>query len=158
MKLYVIAMYMIIILALIAGCKDDNLSEATIKGVWTEEEILEDYNRISKVEYNFKTDNTVEILRIELNVDSRAVLGYRHRTIGNYVVSGNKLSFSNLVSYNNDDTIAPYSPLEDLVKTSEGDAYEVTFAISDSNKLTLTYPPCGPLENCIETKTLIMQD
>src|SRR3989337_1723173 len=106
----------IIILALIAGCKDDNLSEADIKGVWVDEEFLEDYNRISKLEYNFKTDNTVEILRTELNMDSRAVLGYRHRAIGNYIVSGNKLSFSNLVTYNNDDTIAQYSPLEDLLK------------------------------------------
>ena len=147
----------IIILALIAGCKDDNLSEADIKGVWVDEEFLEDYNRISKLEYNFKTDNTVEILRTELNMDSRAVLGYRHRAIGNYIVSGNKLSFSNLVTYNNDDTIAQYSPLEDLLKESEDNAYEVTFTIG-SNKLTLTYPPCGPLANCIGTMTLVRQN
>ena len=156
MRSYVINVYVIIV-TYIAGCKDENLSEANIKGVWAEEEILEDYDRISRLEYNFKTDDTVEILRIELEMHSRSVLGYGYRTIGNYAVSADKLSLSNLVSYNNDDTIAEYSPLEDLVKESEGEAYELTFTIQDNNKLTLTYSPCGPLANCIDTKTLIRQ-
>ena len=143
-----------VILALFAGCNDDEISERDIAGVWSKEDVFEDKNRVSKLEYHFKAGNTIELLRTELTLDTREVLGYRHRAVGNYSVSGNKIFLSNLTAYHNDDAVVEYSAIEDLVRTPETPDIEFTFALRGNRELTLTYPPCGPFENCISTIVL----
>jgi hypothetical protein len=139
----------------ITGCADHDFTENGVKGVWTEETVFESDNRISKLEYHFKGDGSIEILRIEIDMDSHDVLGYRYRMEGNYQTIGDKISFYNLIIHSNDDTRADYSSIDDLVKVSEGTTFEHTFKITGKGKvLTFIFPPCGPFENCILTKTL----
>ena len=136
--------------------EDDHLTGYEIKGVWAMETHLDADNRISRLVYDFKDDGLLEVLRIEVDNDSREVLGYRSRTIGNYATDENKLSFYNLTMYSTDDTKEPFTDLENLIKESEGGAYDVTYRIEEKGKtLIFTYPPCGPFAICIPTTTLV---
>jgi hypothetical protein len=157
---YLAHCFSILVLFGLIACSDDGHSiEKDIKGVWAQETYMEDVNHISRGEYHFKDDGQLEVLRIELDIDSREVLGYRSRILGNYGINGNKLSFYNLVMYSNDDTTGPFTELENLTKVAEGGAYDVTCQIEErGKKLTFIYPPCGPLENCIGTITLMKAD
>lgn len=149
-----------ILISVFLSCSKEHvitLNEENIKGVWFEEVTLEENNRISRVEYTFKDDNILEVLRIEIGKDSRDVLGYRYRTSGNYKLEGNQLSFYNLVDYCNDDTQGSYTEIENLrlVREGEGDSYTVTCKFEDNGKkLTFIYSPCGELANCIDHLTL----
>jgi hypothetical protein len=136
----------------------DNINYDDILGIWYQEEYLEEYDRISRLEYNFREDQTLEVLRIEIKSDSRNVLGYRFRTLGNYELFNNQISFFNLICYGNNDTKEAYTELEnlELVDNSVNDHYTVTCKIEDSGKkIIFIYPPCGPTQNCIGSKTLL---
>jgi hypothetical protein len=151
-----------LIMAFISCSKEDKitLNNENLKGVWFEENYLEEYNRISRLEYIFKKDNSLEILRKEIDKNSREILGYRYRTLGNYRLDGDQLSFNNLVSYSNDDTQGPYTEIENLqlVEESEGSSYTITCKFEESGKkLIFIYPPCGELANCIGSETLIKE-
>jgi hypothetical protein len=136
--------------------EDDDLTGYEIKGVWAMETHLEADSRISRLIYDFKDDGQVEVLTIEIDHSSGDILGYRSRTIGNYATHDNKLSFYNLTVYTNNDTDAPFSDLENLIKQSDGGAYDVTYSIEErGKKLIFTHPPCGPFDNCIPTTTLV---
>jgi hypothetical protein len=149
------------ILLIVLSCsKDDrdDLNVNDILGIWYQEDFLQEYGRISRLEYNFKDDHTLEVLRIELNSDSRDLLGYRYRTLGNYALINNQISFFNLSSYSNNDSQGSYTELEnlDLVDGSVDDQYTVTCKLEDGGKkIVFIYPPCGPAENCIGSTTLI---
>lgn len=60
--------------------KEDAVSPSgnQILGIWSQEDSLPEDNRISKLQYHFKEDNTLEILRIELDASSKQVLEYRY--------------------------------------------------------------------------------
>ena len=140
------------------GCSKEttiNPYDKKIIGVWFNEDTLHEYNRISKLQYNFKEDNTVEILRVEMDINSMKVLGYRYKSTGNYSLDSNQLSFSNLMNYTNDDTQGSYSAIEDLKLIKENNIdYTVTCKFEkNGKKLTLIYPPCGELANCIGSET-----
>jgi hypothetical protein len=139
------------------GCHTDStVNPPDIKGTWREEIYVEGFNTISQLEYDFKEEGVVQILRIEIDKDSKEILGYRHKTTGSYKQSGNKLSFYNLTIYNNDDSKGFYSELQGLIKESEGGSYHITVEVGENgNKLTFIYPSCGELANCIRTQTLI---
>ena len=145
------------------GCsKEDSIiqNEKHLTGIWHEEEYLSEYNRISKLQYNFRENDSLEVLRMEIEIDSRKILGYRYRTLGKYKITDDHITFYNLVSYSNDDTQGSYTEIENLqlVNGSDGDSYIVTYKIEEyGNKLFLIYPPCGPAENCIGTKILIKE-
>lgn len=160
MKLTAFLFYAFILIFVFSSCSKEHvitLNEENIKGVWFEEVTLEENNRISRLEYTFKDDNILEVLRIEIGKDSRDVLGYRYRTSGNYKLEGNQLSFYNLVNYCNDDTQVSFTEIENLrlVREGEGDSYTVTCKFEDNGKkLTFIYSPCGELANCIDHLTL----
>jgi len=137
------------------GCNSDSaINTITIKGVWFEDVYVEDFNRISRLEYNFKEKGIVEILRIEMDKDSVEILGYRYRTTGNYKQAEEKLFFYNLVSYSNDDSKGDYSKLHDLMKASAENSYAYSYEISsDGRELTFFYPPCSPSANCVTEQT-----
>src|SRR5688500_16879711 len=106
------------------GCDSDSaLNTTNVEGVWREEIYVEEFDRISRLEYTFNEAGVLEILRIEIDKDSGEILGYRHKATGNYKQSGNKLSVYNMTRYSNDDSKTTYSQLEDLIKTSEGELY-----------------------------------
>jgi len=108
------------------------------------------------VQYDFRADSSFEIVRVEKNVNTGEVLGYRYRRIGKYGVADDKLTFSQFATYDNVDSIAPYSSIEDL-RLVEGDSieYHVTCTFEEQdNKLIFTYPPCGPFTMCITSDTL----
>jgi len=156
MKLTIFRIYAFILIFVFLSCSKENvitLNEENIKGVWFEEVYLEENNRISRLEYIFKEDNILEVLRIESEKDSRDVLGYRYRTLGNYKLESDQLSFYNLVNYSNDDTQGSYTEIENLqlVEESERDSYTITCKFEDNGKkITFIYPPCGELANCID--------
>ena len=149
MKLSTVCLLFGFFLAL-SACDDDSESGTkSIEGVWREEAYVEDYDWISRLEYNFREDGTVQILRIEVNKDSGEILGYRHKSTGNYVVSGNKLSFYNLTVYSNDDAKTTYSELEDLIQYGQDVSYDVTFEIGKGSKeVTFFFPPCDDSGIC----------
>jgi hypothetical protein len=142
-------------------CSEDEkipVSIGDVTGTWYEEDSLVEYNRISRLEYNFKADSSLEIRRIELDINTREVLGYRYRTLGDYMLVGDKLSFLNQVSYCNDDTKGSYTDINNLqsVPDENGISYTITCKFEDNDtKLVFIYPPCGALANCIGSKTLL---
>jgi hypothetical protein len=151
-----------LLLIAISCSKDDraDLDVNDILGIWYQEDFLQEYGRISRLEYNFKDDLSLEVLRIELNPDTRDVLGYRFRTLGNYALLNSQISFFNLTSYTNNDTQGSYTELEnlDLINDSVNSQYTVTCKIEDGgNKIVFIYPPCGPAANCIGSTTLIKE-
>jgi hypothetical protein len=145
-------------------CSEDekipvNIGDVT--GTWYEEDSLIEYNRISRLEYTFKADSSLEILRIELDLHTGQVLGYRYRTVGDYMLVGDKLSFINQVSYGNDDLKGSYSDINNLqlVVNENGISYTIAIRFEDNGKkLVFIYPPCGELANCIGSKTLLKGD
>jgi len=153
----------LLVFALTRCSKDEKIpvNIGDVTGIWYEEDSLVDYNRISRLEYNFKADSSLEIQRIELDINTREVLGYRYRTIGDYMLVGDKLSFLNQVSYGNDDTKGPYTEIENLklIPDENGISYTITCRFGDNgNKLVFIYPPCGELANCIGSKTLTKKE
>jgi hypothetical protein len=142
-------------------CSEDEKIPVTIgdvTGTWYEEASLVEYNRISRLEYNFKADSSLEIRRIELDINNREVLGYRYRALGDYMLVGDKLSILNQVSYGNDDTKAPYTQIGNLqlIPDENGISYTISCKFGDNGKkLVFIYPPCGELANCIGSKTLL---
>jgi hypothetical protein len=147
-----------LIIAFLSCSKKETINNEKLVGVWFEEEYLEDSTEISRLEYNFMDCNIVEILRIELENNSRNVLGYRWRTLANYKLVGDQLSFYNMISYSNDDTKEPYAKFENLqlLSGSEGSSYSVTCNFGDNDKkIIFIYPPCGELANCIGSETFI---
>ena len=129
-----------------------------VTGTWYEQDTLVEYNEISRLEYTFKADSSLEILRIELDIHTGIVLGYRYRTVGDYMLVGDKLSFINQVSYENDDTKGMFTDINSLqpVPDENGISYTITCKFEDNDtKLVFIYPPCGALANCIGSKTLL---
>jgi hypothetical protein len=155
-KLITFCIFLIIV---INSCsKYDNLKPniENIKGIWFEERIIEENKSIYRREYNFNNDNLIEILGINIDKESKKVLGYSFRQLGNYKLENDQLTFYNLSSYYNDYSEGPYSSIENLVQTSEIDSSTVTCKFEEhGKKLILIYPPCGPFENCIGSTTLI---
>ena len=148
--------YILSLTLILVGCQDKEIK--TLVGIWVHEANYIDDQRISRLQYNFKLDNTLEILRIELNDASREVLGYRSRTYGDYNFYGNRLLLFNLTSYSNDDTKNEYSPLDQLLLTNENYSYEVIVKFDENERqLTLVYPPCGPNSNCLQEKSLLRE-
>jgi hypothetical protein len=151
-----------LLLAILSCSKKDkiNLNNDKIIGVWYEEQIQEEDNRISRLEYHFKEDGVLEVLRIEIEKNSRIVLGYRYRRIGNYKLESDQLTFYNLLSYSNDDTKGPYTEIEklEILTESEGISYTITYKFEENDKkLIFIYPPCDPAANCIGSTTLIKE-
>ena len=156
MKLSAICLFTCFFFAF-AGCDNDiALNTMNVEGIWREEMYDEEFDRISRLEYTFKEAGVLQILRIEVDKDSGEFLGYRHKATGNYLLSGNKLSFYNVTRYSNDDSKTTYSELEDLIKASEGESFDVTFEIQDDGKrLTFFYTPCDDSGMCLGTQTFI---
>ncbi len=65
----------LLIMALINCSKEDKitLNEENLKGFWSEEDYLEEYNRISRLEFNFKEDYSLKIQRKEFDIQSGEV-------------------------------------------------------------------------------------
>lgn len=124
-------------------------------GMWFNEVELPDFNRISKLQYSFKADNTIEVVRIELDSQSKKVLGYRYKSTGNFRIVGDQLFFSNWVSYVNDDTRGSYSALDDLqyVKEIPPNSTLTHRFEKQGQQLTFINPPCQDTFNCIGSQT-----
>ncbi len=155
-----ITLFCFIIICISCSKEETLLNRENLVGVWYEEDYPEEVSRISRLEYHFKEDHTIEILRIEIEQDSGEILGYRYRSYGNYKLENDQLSFYNLVSYCNDDTKGSYTEIENLklVNENEGDSFTVTCKLEKNGQsLIFIYPPCGELANCIGSKTLIKE-
>lgn len=141
------------------GCSKDlelNSTRDKLVGTWYKEKASARPNEVTRVQYDFREDSSFEIVRVERNMDTGEVLGYRYRRIGKYGVADDKLTFSHFATYNNVDSIAPYASIENL-RLVEGDSieYHVTCTFEEQdNKLIFTYPPCGPFTMCITSDTL----
>ena len=152
----------LIILALVVGCSDDYFSETDVHGIWANENVVaaagipSDEDRIFRLQYNFKTDNTLEILKMVLDIESRAVVGYIDRVIANYAVSENKILSSNVEYFSmRADTGLAYTQLSDLVKVQGSGDVAREFTIQDGSILTIIAPPCPPNASCIGDIVLI---
>jgi hypothetical protein len=142
---------LLLILVVFVGCSKkirDNSYDKIIIGVWINDYTDDEYSRISRIQYSFKEDNTLEILRIEMDVNTRKILGYRYKSNRNYWLDGNQLSFSNIVNYTNDGTQGVYSAIEDLKLVSENSPYSaVTCKFEDNNsKLTFINKPMSGVQ------------
>lgn len=150
-----------ILLTVLSCSKDDrnHLNVNDLQGIWYNEDYLQEYNRISRLEYNFKSDNTLEVLRLELSNDSGNILGYRFRTTGNYSLSDDQILFYNLSAYINDDTQGSCTEIADLKLIDQIiHDYTVTCKIEDNgSRIVFIFPPCGPAANCIGSISLLKQ-
>lgn len=159
MKRFAFIFTVLFVLIISFGCSKDlelNLTQKKLVGTWYKEKASARPNELTRVQYDIREDSSFEILRIEKDVNTGEVLGYKFRRKGVYEVDGDNLTFSHFATYDNVDSIAPYSSIEDL-RLVEGDSieYHVTCTFEEQdNKLIFTYPPCGPLANCITSDTL----
>ncbi|QMU29772.1 hypothetical protein [Adhaeribacter radiodurans] len=146
-----------LLLTFFSCSKEDAVSPSgkQILGIWFQEDSLPEDNRISKLQYHFKEDNTLEILRIELDANSRQVLGYRYRSTARFSLVKDQLSFSDFTNYIHNDSLGSYSSLQDLkAATPQLNGYIVTCKLEDKGrKLTFIYPPCKDTFNCIGAQT-----
>jgi hypothetical protein len=158
--LYIIMMFF---LSTIISCQKEELLEEIeqihLQGVWYEEEYLEDYNVISRLEYHFKEDSILEVYRMELNAGTGKLIGYRFKAQGKYYLVGHELSFTYLKTYVNDAFyLVPHANKNEYVGKDIPQTHSVTIEISkDGNTLVFYYPPCLPDANCISSKTLKKQ-
>ena len=147
----------LLLLTFFSCSKEDAVSPSgkQILGIWFQEDSLPEDNRISKLQYHFKEDNTLEILRLELDASSKQVLGYRYKSTARYSLHKDKLSFSDFTNYTHNDTLVSYSSLQDLkAVTSQQSGYTVTCKLEDKGqKLTFIYPPCKDTFSCIGSQT-----
>jgi hypothetical protein len=142
------------------SCTKENISEFSgeLAGVWYKENYSDENNQISRLEYNFKQDGNFEVLRIELENETREILGYRYRSTGNYTTKGNQLTFYDLMVYSHNDLEGPFSNLKDLMPGVSGRPYTVTYSIEkNGSELLFIYPPCGELEDCLTSTTLLKE-
>ncbi|HEX2935307.1 MAG TPA: hypothetical protein VHO72_08125 [Bacteroidales bacterium] len=137
------------------ACSKETSNEDKIVGKWFNSDTLRELNRISIAQYDFRADNSLEVLRIEHDLNTKEILGYRYRSTGNYKLEGQQLSFSLQKSYTNDDALRSYSSIEDLKLLDKPvENYMVTCKFGENYKtITFVYPPCGPAENCIGSMT-----
>ncbi len=153
----------LIFLGTMISCQKEELLEEIeqihLKGVWYEEEYLEDYNIISRLEYHFKEDSVLEVYRMEINAETGKLIGYRFKALGKYSLEGHELSFTYLKTYVNDALyLVPHAHRNEYVGEDIPQTHSVTIEISkDGNTLVFYYPPCLPNANCISSKTFKKQ-
>ena len=132
-----------------------------LRGVWVIETPLPEHGWTGRQEYRFSEGDILEVLTITLDIDTRDVLGYRYRSLRRYHLEGDQLTLRTLSTFINDDTQRDYTDLEslELWKEDEGAESTVTCRVEDDGrKLVFVYPPCGPLGNCIGSRSFTRED
>ncbi len=138
-----------ITILLLSSCNKESKiiidKKSEIEGIWYTEGYLEEFNEISRLEYNFKKQGGLDILRVELDFNSREILGYRYRTLGKYRLEENHLILYSLRSFGNDDTIAHYTNLHNLqfVPNSDMHTYNYRYEIIDGENKLIIYFTSG---------------
>ena len=144
------------------GCSKEknSLNTENLIGIWYHEDILEEDNRISRLQYNFMEEGAFEMMRIEYEKSSGGILGYGFRSVGTYQLSDDQLTFYFQKYYVNDDP-KDYTELENLrlVYAGEEDLTTWLYRFEDEGeKLILTSPgPCPPNAICVGSITLMRE-
>ena len=146
-----------IILGCTANDEHFDFNKQNLLGTWHKMYIDEDQNQIMKFEYHFKNDGTYEVLGSVSDATSEELLGYWTRETGSFSLNGNKLLFTNIKSYFNNDQTRSFTELENLELQHSNfyNSNSVTIEFDDfMRKLIFIYPPCGPNESCVGSLTL----
>jgi hypothetical protein len=157
---------LVIAILIIAGCsKEASHPEVEIYGTWgqsfsmsPEDIFLETTgNYLSVNRYIFKNDNSFESFSFVMDEDSFEILGYWSHMDGTFSTQGNRLILNfNRYSIDNAENDFPLLPKEELSLVGEDIEWEFNFSILDNSSiLKFDFDPCGPLENCVGSLTLV---
>ncbi|MDB5286327.1 MAG: hypothetical protein JWR05_1276 [Mucilaginibacter sp.] len=134
-----ISTLIVILVTAFSACKKDNTSHVNIVGKWSKSESGYLW------QYEFRGDLTYQSTAFATDPATSKVLGYRHKSTGQYRLKGEELTLYNITNYSNPNS---YGPETSLIETN-GPETETYYKAEVSNgKLSLFFT-CGPFENCI---------
>lgn len=152
----------VILLFFLVSCSDDSVEFTTqnLYGTWEQNQFNPEIELFNVNAFIFKQDGTFEIRRSYRQQDVQIDLGYYSLTTGDYVLTGNKLIFSNLIYFDlPPDSEQIYVLLEELIELvpEEGNdmnSFQVEISTNSSkNELTMDYGPCPPNALCLGPQT-----
>lgn len=146
MKPFVALIFGLIAFAVIASCKKDsskNSNNNSLVGTWENKQIYPNASAHSET-YTFNGDGTFETSSTVSDAVTNQLLGYFYKSTGKYVLSGDELSFTNVVYYgipNNGSSAVPENQLV-LGSQTYNNPYSVGYnAKKDSLSLLIHCPP-----------------
>ncbi len=141
-------------LFLFLACEEEGDISSHLLGVWIKDFPIENTNQVSRLEYQFKSDNTVEIANKVIDASSHQLLGYRYISEGSYTVVEEQLTLLNLQQYNNDDTKGYYDDADALIPANIEEESVVNISFNrKKDKLTFEYTSCPPNAICLGSQT-----
>ncbi len=140
--------FLICVLALVACRKDKPNTDIEQKlfGKWYQENSF-DNHQVYRIQYNFTSYHHIEVNGAVLDSAGHTLKGYMATSIGTFRIKGDSIVVSNLKVYsNNGDLVSNQSDLKFIHSYPR---YSQRVAFLDSDFVLLSYPPCGPTEDCI---------
>lgn len=149
-KYLVIIFYSLFLL--LFSCDITESNSDLLLGTWVDEDeiyVSDGIKYLSTVELTFYEDDKWETERLVYSADSNILLGYRFSAKGSYNINKDKLTRIWEAQKSSNDELILFSVTKLIPEQIEliEEHIEITVSV---NSLTLDYPPCGPLENCID--------
>ncbi|KYG73195.1 hypothetical protein [Roseivirga echinicomitans] len=148
MKYTIINLLGLILICALSSCDlEDTKTDTTIENLLLARWANTDGN--SAFVYTFLSDGTFWSARVITSPSTNEVVDYRYYATGVFTLEDNELSLFFQKIYEHDDSQVQYPNPTDLTltgQTSEGFA-TISFK-NDNQKLTFTFQPCAPNENC----------
>jgi hypothetical protein len=144
------------------SCSDINPEFTTqnLIGTWEQSQFNEEAQLFDVGSFIFEENGTFENRGSYRQQDVQIDLGYYSLTTGKYILTGNKIIFSDLTYYIlPPDSDQIYVLIENLIELvpdegNEMDSFQVVISTNkDKNELTIDYGPCGPNELCLSPQT-----
>ncbi|HBS12891.1 MAG TPA: hypothetical protein DEO36_10180 [Flavobacteriaceae bacterium] len=142
------------LLIIFNSCTNDSEEDqfSSLIGDWSNVETIDNERLSQSSRYSFNSDKTFVVSTVIIKNDTNEILGYRYRAIGIYSVNENKLTLKSSEIYTHDDSKDDmYSNIDELKTTNENFERSFKFFIDQNKKIvTFIYPPCDPLEDCLD--------
>jgi hypothetical protein len=138
----------LVTLTTISACKKDRLTN-DLKGSWFMEMpfAVNQNQYIYQTEYRFKDHGKIELYDRLLDRTSKAVLGFKSKSDGDYRINNDILYLENIKGFHSKDY--NYVTLEEVnIPFGPWDSDYKMSIEPDKKKLTLI-PICGPSEDCV---------
>lgn len=124
-----------------------------LSGIWFMENDW-DEGLVYHLEYNFKTDSTIEIMGSIINLETKKIIGYSNKQNGSFTLKGDSIIITSLVQ--------KYALDGGYKEKIEELDYSHSYARSamkmglnaQMNELTLTSPPCLDYADCLGSQVL----
>ena len=155
MRKSILLLFLGIVTLLGSSCEDEvSVNRENLEGIWFHDTDSDSDNSVSRLEYHFSRDSTLEIFHREISEDAQEILGYYFQALGKYELDGDQLLIITSERYVSNDTEPPYYvEVRDLQPLPGQDTLTATISFEDKGrKLVVAYPPCGPLENCVASQ------